>query len=254
MNDVSRLLTDDHIDLLTSAAARWHVLTSTAGAALSPVETTGLRATATTAGRALRQENLAALTWLTERGRSRAADRLEPRLYEHSRIAQLRPVEVVKAAHAAEEACRLSPTWPDSFASRLLQGVVRAACHRLEGYTTAPWAWTRPERRDGPPVAAGGRWRPVLPGVRWIDPCELEQHWANAALVLISTEVVDQVPAGLAARAGVFLLTDQQSPDDVWHAVMSLGMQTLVLWWPTCQAWLADQVADPAAQYVEHRS
>lgn len=253
MSDVSRLLTDDHIDLLTTAAARWHVLSSATAVALSPVEASGLRATATAAGQALRQENVAALTWLTQRGQSRAADRLEPRAYEHTRVLTPRPVEVVKAAHAAEEACRPSPTWADSFAARLLQGVTRAACHRLEGYAAAPWAWTRPERRDGPAVAVGGHWRPTLPGVRWINPCELEQHWANAALILISTEVVDQVPAGLASRAGVFVLTGDQSPDDVWHAVMSLGMQTLVLWWPACQAWLAEQVADPAAEFVEHR-
>ena len=77
VSDVSRLLTDDHIDLLTSAAARWHVLSSATAVALSSVEASGLRATATAAGQALRQENVAALTWLTERGQSRAADRLE---------------------------------------------------------------------------------------------------------------------------------------------------------------------------------
>lgn len=254
MSDASHLLSDDHLNLITSAAARWSVLTSPAAAAFSLVESCTLNASTTQAGRALRAENAAAVAWLSAHGRSRPGDRLEPVTYQHQPVPHpLRPVEVIKAAHAAEALCSDSPSWASSFASRLLAGVLRAACHRLEGYAQAPWHWTRPERRSGAPVAVGGRWRPRLPGVIWIDPGELAQHWEGATLVLITAEVAQKVPAGLSNRAGVFVLTGEQPADEVWHAVMALGLQTLVLFWPTCQPWLLAQVTDPDVEFIEHR-
>lgn len=249
----SPLLGTDHIDLLISAATTWHVLASPTTVAFSQYESGLVAATATAAGAQLRAENAAALQWLSDRGRTRLVDRANPEPYTFTEVARLVPVEVIKAAHAAEELCAGSPTWANSPARRLLTSIARAAAHRLEGYSTAPWVWTRPARRTGVAVAAGGTWRPDLEGVRWIAPEQLREHWEQASLILITTEVADCVPADLAARPGVFLLADTQPADEVWQAVTALDLPALVLFWPVCVPWLADQIRDPSPEYVEHR-
>ena len=164
------VMTDDHIDLLVTAASRWHILTSatTAAFATGVVEQHVMAATTTEAGRNLRAANAAAVAWLAGRGRERLVDRAPTSDYEHRPVeGHLDPVEVIKAVHAAEAMCSPAPSWKGSAAQRLLAAVITAAEHRLAGYATAPWSWTRPERRGGPAVgvAIAGDDRPHVPGL-----------------------------------------------------------------------------------------
>ena len=94
-----------HIDLLITAALRWRVLTNPTTAAFTQTERHLVVATATEAARILQQENLAALRWLSDRGRSRLADRAIPDLHVFREVDALDPVEVIKACHAYQHLC-----------------------------------------------------------------------------------------------------------------------------------------------------
>lgn len=248
-------LTDDHLDLLVSAAAAWHVLTSKTHAAFAQagLETHVLGATVTEAGRLLRTENGSAIEWLTVRGRGRLVDRVDLTPYTHRPVTHLEPVEVIKAAHAAQTACRPSPTWDGSPAQRLLAAVVTAAAHRLEGYADAPWSWTRPQVRTGPAVGVSGAAHPDIEHLIWVSIEQLAEHWSTAPVIIITPDVADQVPPDLTSRAGVFLLAVDEHPNQVWQALTALDLQALVLFWPACEPWLHAQLANPAPEFVEHR-
>lgn len=243
----------DHLDLLVSAAVRWKILTSATAAAFSRAEAHLVVATAVEAGHLIQQENIAAIRWLTDRGRSRLAERLVPAPYSFTEVPRLVPVEVIKACHAAELACAASPGWSASAAKRLLTAIAAAAAYRLEGYADAPWCWTRPARRSGPPIAVGGSWRPPLPGVTWVDLDVVAEHWEGASLVIVTTEVATTLPV-LPPRAGVFLLADHDPADEVWEAIIAMDDQAVVMFWPTCEPWLREQLRDPAPEFVEHRA
>lgn len=249
------VLTDEHLDLLVSAAGAWHVLASKTQAAFARagLESHIVEAGAAEAGRLLRSENAAAAHQLAVRGRGRLVDRGELAAYVHHPVRHLRPVEVIKAAQAAQAACAYSPTWQDSAAQRLLEAVVTAGTHRLDGYADAPWAWTRPQVRSGPAVGVPGPSRPDVDGLGWVDVEELRAHWETAPLIVISVSAAAQVPTDLPSRAGVFLLVVDEPPNQVWQAVTALEIQSLVLFWPACQEWLYAQLAAPAPEFIEHR-
>jgi hypothetical protein len=79
------VLTDDHIDLLITAAADWRLLASptTAAFAQSALERHVVVASSTEAGRMLRAENTAAVRWLSDHGRTRLVDRAPAGPYTH---------------------------------------------------------------------------------------------------------------------------------------------------------------------------
>lgn len=247
------ILNSEHIDLLVTASVRWRILTTRTAAAFTSAESHLVVGTPTEAGRLLQQENLAAVRWLASSGRARLADQVIPAPYAFTPVEHLVPVEVIKACHAAESLCAAAPGWPGSAARRLLSAVAAAATHRLEGYSAAPWRWTRPHRRSGGPVAAGGAWRPDLPGISWVDVGQLRHHWGDASLVVITAEVAALVPGDLPARSGMFLLAGTEPQDEIWEAITALGAPALVLFWPACEPWLSGQVTDPAPGLVEHR-
>lgn len=251
------VLSNDHIDLLITAAAAWHVLASrtTAAFARGTVEQHALTASPTEAGRLLQAENSAAVRWLSDEGRTRLVDRAHPVPYTHRPVEHLVPVEVIKAAHAAQAVCSASPTWPQSTARSLLAAIVTAATHRLEGYSDAPWSWTRPQRRVGHAIGVtldGAH--PEVPGLTWVALDELREHWSSAPIVVVTVPAAVRVPADLPPRAGVFVLADGEPDNTVWEALTSLEMQTLALFWPACRPWLADQIQAPDREFVEHRS
>lgn len=250
-------LSDDHIDLLVSAASAWHVLTSRTTAAFvqgSP-EHPIVVATATEMGRLLRGENAAAVAWLSEQGRTRLVDRAEPAAYSHRPVDHLDPVEVIKAAHAAQVLCAPSPSWSTSSARRALAAVITAATHRLPGYADAPWSWTRPQHRSGPAVGiAVDERHPEIPGLTWITPEQAREHWAGAQVVVVTIGAAGRVPADLPRRSGIFVLANGESDDAVWEALTILDMQVLSLSWPLCEPWLLEQLSAPAREFVEHRS
>lgn len=247
------VLTDDHIDLLVTASMRWLVSSRTA-AAFSRFEGHVVLGTATESGRLLRAENTAAVQWLSDRGRTRLIERAPTEPYLYRKVEHLEPVEVIKAAHAAQSHCGASPTWEGSTAQRLLAAIITAATHRVDGYTEAFWSWTRPQRRSGRPVGVSTTWRPEVPGLTWVDPSDLCAHWGEAPLVVITADAADAIPADLPARAGIFLITEDEHPNRVWQALTALDLQALVLFWPTCLPWLVNQLHDPAPEFVEQRT
>lgn len=253
MSPTNATLGTDHLDLLVTAAYHWRILTSRTAAAFSRTEAHLVVAGATEAGRMLQQENLSAIRWCADRGRGRLADRLVPEPYTYNEVDRLDPVEVIKACHAAEAACEASPGWSGSTAKQLLAAIVTAATYRLRGYPDAPWHWTRPSRRSGPPIAVGGDWKPDLPGVTWVSLDAVAEHWAEASLVIITSDVAAQLPT-LPPRAGVFLLAAAEPVDEVWQAIIALDEQAVVMFWPACEPWLREQLRDPAPEFVEHRS
>lgn len=253
----STLLTDDHLDLIVTAARQWRVLIPRAMAAFlqSPLHEHFVVAAAGEAGRLLRAENLAALTRLSDQGRTKPADRLTPARYEFRPVDHLDPVEVIKAAQAATAACQDSPTWTTSPARRILDAVIQAATLRLDGYAEAPWWWTRPQRRSGIPVGVAlGDDHPEVPGLVWVTPDAVSQYWDTAAVVITTVAAVTDFPSDLKARAGVFVLVRDEAPDAVWNAVVALDMQALVTYWPACQPWLLEQLRAPSAEFNEFRS
>lgn len=254
-NATACVLTDDHVDLIVSAAAAWHVLASKTQAAFAQagLETHVLVATSTEAGRLVRTENASAVEWLAAHGRGRLVDRADLTPYTHRPVTHLDPVEVIKAAHAAQAACSPSPTWDGSAAQRLLAAVITAGAHRLEGYADAPWSWTRPQVRTGPAVGVAGPAHPDIEDLTWVSIDDLVEHWSTAPVVVITPDVADQVPADLAPRAGVFILVVDEHPNRVWQALLALDLQALVLFWPACRPWLQAQLAHPAPEFVEHR-
>lgn len=253
MSPTTGTLGIDHLNLLVTAACQWRVLTSRTAAAFSRAEAHLVVASATEAGRMLQQENLSAIRWHADRGRGRLADRLVPDPYTYTEVDRIDPVEVIKACHSAEAACEASPGWSASTAKRLLVAIVTAATYRIDGYADAPWHWTRPSRRSGPPIAVGGDWRPELPGVTWISPADAGEHWQEASLVIVTSDVAAQLPT-LPPRAGVFILAAHEPVDEVWQAIVALDDHAVVMFWPSCEPWLREQLNDPAPEFVEHRA
>lgn len=258
--DPTPVLTDDHIDLLVSAATNWRLLASptTAAFAQSALERHVVVASSTQAGRMLRSENTAAVRWLSDHGRTRLVDRGPVDTYTHHGVETIDPVEVIKAAHSAQAACKDSPTWSSSPTARLLAALITAATHRLPGYADAPWSWTRPQLRSGRSVgvALPQSSPPSVPGLTWVTPDQVREHWADAPLVVIRCDAAEAVAADLPSRSGVFVLSfdGQEDANQVWEAVSGLHMPALALLWPSCQPWLAQQLRDPAPEFVEHRT
>jgi hypothetical protein len=254
------VLTDDHIDLLITAAADWRLLASptTAAFAQSALERHVIVASSTEAGRMLRAENTASVRWLSDHGRNRLVDRAPAGAYTHTRVETIDPVEVIKAAHSAQAACKDSPTWSSSPTARLMAALITAATHRLPGYADAPWFWTRPQLRSGTSigVALTHSTPPQVPGLTWVTPDQAREHWDEAPLVVIRCDAAAALPADLPARSGVFVLSfdGQEDANLVWEAVSGLNMPALALLWPSCQPWLQQQLRDPAPEFVEHRS
>ncbi len=262
LNTPAPILTDDHIDLIVTAAARWHVLASrtTAAFAGAGLERHVLHATEDQAGRALRAANTAAVRRLAQQGKSRMMDRTPGADHYHHRRVEgtLDPVEVIKAVHAAQEMCSSTPGWADSIAQRLLSAVNLAAEHRLPGYASAPWKWTRPTDLNTAPlgIAAAGEEHPDLPGLEWTDPNNVsEDRWAHASLVIVRPGAASAIPANLKARTGVVvMITETERHGDAWEAVTALAMPASQVWlWPICRGWLESHlnthraITDPVA-------
>lgn len=247
------LATHDHLDLLVSACVRYGLLVSSTTAAFSPAAADASTvASPTAAGRLLLEENLAALRWRHGRGRGALHLPDDQLHYDHRPVDRLEPVEVVKAGHAYQHLAVDSPGWSGSAARRLVDAVVHAATERLPGYAEAPWHWTRPPARPGPPVGLRGEWTPVDRGVVWVRPGELAQRWDEAALVVLTVDALDELPAGLPARPGVYLCAPGTVDDEHWPAVTQLQPDVVVLV-PAGRAWLLEQLDDPATSVQRPR-
>lgn len=258
MTNTIHRLSDDHVDLIMTAALQWRVLPTNHQLG-SDVEQRLAHTMASQVGHDILLENLASIAALTDRGRARLAGSPDSAAsYSFTPVDQLVPVEVIKAVHAARDACRHSPSWKGGKAHRWLDAVLVAATYRLDGFGAAPWLWTRPQHRTGHSIGVALRIEDQLPipGLVWIEPDELADHWQQAALIIILVDAVSAVPAELPARTGVFVLTDEHDhdPQQTWSALTSLDMEALSLFWPTCAPWLAEQLRVPTAAYTSYRS
>lgn len=98
----------------------------------------------------------------------------------------------------------------------------------------------------------GRQWRPDLPGISWVSAAELTEVWQSASLVVVTTEAAADLPVGLPARNGLFLLAGSDSPDQVWDAVAAASPEA-VLYWPACDDWLTEQAHYPSSRFTPHR-
>jgi hypothetical protein len=208
--DRTPLIGADHLDLLVTAAIQYRQLISPTTAAFSPAGST--RATAASpreAGQLLLEENLAAARWRVSRGR----DRAPLQLLEYSFRPVLTPwtaVEVIKAVHAYQHDTADSPGWSGSAAHHLTGSIERAATQHLPGYAQAPWTWRRPSVLEQP-VGLHGAWAPVVPQVRWGDVDDVLTRWMHTAVVVITLEALELLPAQLAPRGGPTFVLAQSS-------------------------------------------
>lgn len=243
------VLSDDHLDLLVTAAVQWRVLGSTTAAAFAsatgPAEAQVLAITASQAGQLIRDQNREAIAWLASQGRVRLGERRDLGDYTFDPVAVLNPIEVTKAVHAAQELCRSSPSWRDSRAHSLLEAIQGAATRRLPGYAAAPWLWERPSRhRRGPVGVCVGGDHPPIDEVEWVDVDQARAVWDEAAVVLVSVPAAVLLPPDLPRRAGLHLVTTGEDEEQVWAAITALGNQTLVLNWPICRQWLEELLTE----------
>jgi hypothetical protein len=242
----------DHVDLLVSAAVRYRLLagSTTAAFATAPAPVTDLTGT----GRLLLEENVAAARRHQGRGHDDPGAGVDPAGYRYRVVESFEPVEVIKAGHCYQHLTAELPTSAEATpARRLVAAIIRAATERLPGYDAAAWYWTRPRRRDGAPIGLRHSWAPVRRGVNWMTPDELAGHWEDAALVLVTVDALDDVPAGLPSRGGVYVCAGPGGiPRDAWRAMERVGAD-LVVAIPAGHDWLVDQLADPAAAVQRSR-
>jgi hypothetical protein len=250
--DSFQLVEADHLDLLISAATAYGQLTSSTTAAFSSAHAAAVTAASPDeAGQLLLEENLAAARWRSQRGRGQLpAGQLVT--YRHRPVVDWKPVEVIKAVHAYSHATAESPGWAGSAAHRLTADVAHAAAQRLPGYAEAPWWWRRPAEPAGP-VGLRGAWRPDVTEVCWATLPELLQRWADAGAVVLTSEVLDQLPAELPARIGpVYLLTRPGGLTAHQWELAGVLDQAVLVELPTAAAWLHQRLRGTGADLEQH--
>lgn len=81
------------------------------------------------------------------------------------------------------------------------------------------------------------------------DPGALRPHWATAAMVLVGADQAERVAATAPTRrAEVYLLADDDSPDEAYRWSVPLGAAVLTL--PSAASWLAAALADHSGAAV----
>jgi hypothetical protein len=248
---ISSVITPDHLDLLVTAAVRYRVLVDAATAAASEgASHITTVATPNEAGQLLLEENLA--TVLRHAVGSTRSDQQRPPDYVHRPVDQFQPIEVVKAVHCYQHLCAVNPSWGSSTAAGLAAAILHAATERLPGYDEAAWSWTRASTRTGEPVGLRRRWQPVAQGVRWLPADELAAAWDNAALVLLTDEAIEDVPAGLPSRGGVYVCTGAAIDPGTWGGLEALQPDVVVML-PAGREWLVEQLRNPIGAYRRTR-
>lgn len=250
---MTSVVDQDHLDLLVAAGLAYNLVADVTVAASGRSGGFFAGRPATEIGRILQQQNQASLGWLSRRGRLRLADRgpQPPYVFTPVSSGHLIPVEVLKACQAFEHACQPSPSWPGSPARQYITALTAAAIRRLPGYAEAPWLWTRPPNRSGPPIAFGASWRPAIDGLTWVGEDELIESWAAARVVVVTVDVVATLPV-LPARPALYVLTRQEIPDKTWLAVEALAPEC-ILFHPVAEPWLSDRLRPEAEDLDEVR-
>lgn len=241
----------DHLDLLVAAGFSYGLVTNQASAAFALGTNLFAARSANDIGRILQQQNQASLDWLSRCGRLRLADRGQrpPYVYAPVEPSHIVPIEVLKACQAFEHACQQAPGWPASRAREYITALTAAAVRRLPGYADAPWLWTRPPSRSGPPIAYGASWRPSIEGLLWVDEPDLIEQWRTARLVVVTLEVASALPA-LPPRPDLLVLTRQEIPDNAWPAVEALAPECIVFY-PVAEPWLSERLRPQISTLTE---
>lgn len=237
----SPLMSADHLDLLATAAVQYRVVASPPAALLSGSDVLVPTITASHTSRILHQHNLAVVSAVQAQAVAHLVDVAEP--YTFRPVQEpLDPVEVVKACHCYEDACRRWPGWERSVAAKLIRSLERAAVQRIPGDSDAPWRWLR-STRSGPPVGFATSWRPEVPGLEWVSVDEMRQRWDDARLVVVTTQAVRDLPAGLARRPSVIGLHD--AADVAGLESLWAGPVTDAMVWPVCAGALQVALTEP---------
>lgn len=245
----------DHLDLLVTAAHEYGLLVDATTAAFSPAAgEAGTIATSAAVGQLLLEENVAAVRWQADRGCGKVRLGLDQINYEHLPVDHVDPVEVIKAAHCYQQLAEASPGWAGSAARRLIVATIHFATERLPGYAQAPWHWTRPQPRTGPVIGLRAERFPDVEGVRWVTPTQLQAGWEAAALVLITTEALADVPDGLPPRPGIYVCAGRILDEDHWRRIVDLRPRPdQVVMLPAGLPWLLEQLRDSQAAAWQSR-
>lgn len=216
----------DHIDLLVTAAYEYRALTSPTAAIFNP-SASAVPASPDVAGRMLLEYVPAATA----------------HSYQFRPVDQLPAIQVVKACHAYQHQVAASPSWPRSRAQRLVDLILRGATERVPGYGEASWSWTRPRARALPALGlCTSQWIPEISGVTWTeDSAELARRWDEAAIVVITSLAVKQLPTGLHPRPEVHLVVPSADLGQVWSSIEEVPAETLVSV-PEGTEWLEERI------------
>lgn len=222
-------LSDDHVDLIVTAALQWHILSGPPVSLLSvPDSLSSL-------------DGSRAGSLITEHSGLIAA------AYTFRQVNEpLAPMEVLKACHAALHACGGSAAFGTSVAHTLITQIAWAATIRLPGYAEAPWEW---RRHPDEVLAICSQASPADIPLEWVNPSDVTpERWARASCVLVVDDALPSLAvlsrAGtLTSRAGVYALTfaDRVDPS-AWS-----GIADHVLHWPECEPWLTDLIGKSGA-------
>jgi hypothetical protein len=234
------LVTDDHLDLLVTAAVRYRVLLPAASAAFTNA---GIVASPAQAGQTLQHQQ--------HRAAAAAPPYAEPPAYRFRPVTDLEPVEVLKAAHGYADLAASSPSWASSPARRLLEAIERAAVRQLPGYAAAPYHWTRPAQPAGGPVGLRRVWiPPVNHDVTWIDShdtAQVRRRWLQASHILITVDAVADLPPALPTRDSVYVLANEDGRVGELSAVVGDPFTGVVLC-PQGLGWLEQELASPGVR------
>lgn len=212
----------DHIDLLVTAALRFGVIQSPDGVVRPAAHAKALA------------QRVGSMLWIRTGGCGGYVFRPVKDSFD--------PVEVVKACHAVESVC--GAEWAGSMEQRVVAALVKAASLRVDGYSAAPWMWTRPTAPIG--FCLRGQSVPGLEGLEWVtDVDELREVWQSAAHVVVTSDAVPLLPAELVDRPRVHVLVID--PDRFAHAVVAahecVYSHATVVLWPDGAGWLGEQLA-----------
>lgn len=220
--EATMLLPGDHIDLLISAAHDWDLITTTSTGPLQAI------------GQSLHSANIASEQAKKRLGRLEPKDagalQMATRDYTWRPVTDpYQPIDVLKACHAALEACNHAPQWTSTRLHHTLCMLAVAAAQRLPGYDTAPWIWQRAETITCAIGWAGTDHPQGVAGLIWCDKSTLEEQWDSAVLIVLTPSALDELDITLPPRRDLIVLTNSHSlTEEQWTVIAGLGTVTVV--------------------------
>lgn len=232
------MLPVDHLDLLVTAGRDWNVFC--AGVSEEIV--------LTMFGQMIWSTHLAAERARAERGHMTLAEVAElnnatPRYKWAEVYDPFTPMDVLKATHAAMQACAAAPgTKAGAGVMGMLERLAVAAAERLPGYDESPWHWTRAVCLTPVIGFAGHGDEPTIPGLVWVEASDLEEVWGSAVMVVLTPEALEATALMPRRPRLVVMTTNGQELDEAqWQLVGDSNVETFISL-PAGQAWLQQQI------------